>query len=368
MTPSFWPTPQDYNEVIQNPSVCMSDADLKRGVVETNALGLPKSITGAFASVYKIIDGDETWAVRCFLSNRPAQHERYEEVSKFVLMDDLACTIDFEYIDQGIKIRNEWFPLLRMPWVHGDTLDRFILKNFKNTEVMKQLLIDFHSMMVDLKRAGIGHGDLQHGNIIVSPDGLRLVDYDALFVPALLGKGSLELGHPSYQHPDRNAHHYDKNVDNFSAWLIHSAILAIAVDPALYIKHCNGDDSLLFRRADLADPEKSQLFAELLSHPSEHIRNATQLINRMLWAAPHAVPMLGCSEEVLQRLPQFKPEPKATVGDSSARDAARLEQLNAQVSNCIDLRCSKNSEGTGSANSERARKQRRYARRGSSEF
>jgi hypothetical protein len=336
MSPSFWPTPQDYNEAVQNPAVCMSDPDLKNGLVVTNAIGLPRAMTGAFASVYKIQNNDKDWAVRCFLSNRLAQHDRYEQVSKFVLMDDLECTIDFHYVEEGIKIRGEWFPLLKMPWVEGDTLDRYILKNYKNTEVMKQLLSDFHQMMADLERAQIGHGDLQHGNIIVTTEGLRLVDYDALFVPALAGKNSLELGHPNYQHPERTASHYDKDVDNFSAWLIHTALLAIAIDSALYEKYCDGDDSLLFRRTDLADPEKSELFDELISHPSAHIKEAATLIKRMLWAAPDQIPILDAQPEEIARLPNIESERQTGESPEPLTEeqvAAKIERYRENLQN-----------------------------------
>ncbi len=308
MTPSFWPTPQDYNESIQSPHIFIGDAELASGIVETNALGLPKSMTGAFASVYKITVGKSAWAVRCFLVNRVEQRERYQKVSEFVLIDDLECTIDFHYLENGIKIKGEWFPLVKMPWVEGDTLDQYVLRNYQNTETMRSLLVQFHGMMDDLKRAGISHGDLQHGNILVTTDGLRLVDYDALFVPALAGKQSLELGHPNYQHPSRNSKHYDKDVDNFSAWLLHTAILSIAIDPVLYEEYCDGDDSLLFRRSDLANPEESKLFTALLNHSSSHITEAAMLIQKMLWADPGKIPALNAPESILASLPHSREE------------------------------------------------------------
>lgn len=319
MTNTFWPTPQEYNEAIQNPSVCIADADLAAGTVETNQLGLPKSMSGAFASVYKITTSGKAWAVRCFLSYRKEQQERYRHISEFVLMDDLECTIDFHYIENGIKIRNEWFPILKMPWVEGDTLDRYVLKNYKNTELMKTLLSDFHSMMAELARAQISHGDLQHGNILVSPDGLRLVDYDALFVPALAGKKSLEVGHPSFQHPERTAKHYNKDVDNFSAWLIHTGLMAIAIDSELYEKYCNGDDNLLFRRGDLSDPEASELFNSLSTHTSENIKAATHLIRRMLWSAPIDVPRLNAPAEELERLAHAKTDKVVGENEDESR-------------------------------------------------
>lgn len=307
-TTNFWPTPQDYNEAVQNPHTCFADPDLKNGTIETNMLGLPRAMTGAFASVYKLTHNGKSWAVRCFLTSRLDQKDRYKHISDFVLFDSLDCTIDFHYVEKGIQVKGVWYPCLKMPWVEGQTLDQYVNKNFKDSSAMKKLLEDFHKMVDEMECAGIGHGDLQHGNVIVTNEGLRLVDYDALFVPALLGRTSLELGHPNYQHPDRNEYFYDPDVDNFSCWLISKSLLIIAIDPTVYENHLGGDDCLLFKRTDLAKPEESQLFRILLEHSSEVIRDSASLIMRMLWAAPTAIPILDCPPELLQLLPTFRNE------------------------------------------------------------
>ncbi|MBZ0186335.1 MAG: hypothetical protein K8F91_08820, partial [Candidatus Obscuribacterales bacterium] len=220
-----WPTPQQYNEAIQNPRFCFSDAELRRGKAEENSLGLPRSMTGAFASVYKVVSDEAAWAVRCFLARRDEQEERYEAISKFVSFDNLDCTIPFYYLNQGIKVDNSWFPILKMSWVEGSTLGQFVEAHYKESERMSWLRKNFQSMVAEIEAGGIAHGDLQHGNIIITGDGLRLVDYDALFVPELLGKQNLELGHANYQHPLRIACHYDCDVDNFSCWLIDLSLL-----------------------------------------------------------------------------------------------------------------------------------------------
>lgn len=320
MTTNVWPTPQDYNEAIQNPAACFSDPDLKNGTVHTNALGLPRAMTGAFASVYKVVNANKSWAVRCFLTSRLDQKDRYKHISDFVLFDNLECTIDFHYVEEGIKVKGNWYPCLKMPWVEGDTLDQFLAKNYNTPGKMKELLEEFHKLVDELECAGIGHGDLQHGNIIVTDEGLRLVDYDALFVPALLGRKSLEFGHPNYQHPDRNEDHFDPDVDNFSCWLIHTSLLALAIDPGLYDAHNGGDDCILFKRTDLARPEDSTLFNVLLNHHSQNIRNSAALLKRMLWATPLTIPILDCPEEAFTLLPTVK-------GGSSELPASQLRPL-----------------------------------------
>ena len=329
-TTNFWPTPQDYNEAVQNPHICFADPDLKNGRIETNMLGLPRAMTGAFASVYKLTNSDKSWAVRCFLTSRLDQKDRYKHISDFVLFDKLDCTIDFHYVEKGIQVKGVWYPCLKMPWVEGQTLDQYVNKHYKDSAAMKKLLEDFHKMVDEMECAGIGHGDLQHGNVIVTNDGLRLVDYDALFVPALLGRTSLELGHPNYQHPDRTEHFYDPDVDNFSCWLISKSLLIIAIDPTIYENYLGGDDCLLFKRTDLAKPEESPLFKILLEHSSEVIRESARLIMRMLWAAPTAIPILDCPAELLEHLPKVRSEIRIDISTAAAPQSAQVIAANTQ--------------------------------------
>jgi hypothetical protein len=326
MATNFWPTPQDYNEAVQNPHACFADPDLKDGIIATNMLGLPRSMTGAFASVYKITTADKAWAVRCFLTSRLDQKDRYKHISDFVLFDSLDFTIDFHYVEKGINVKGQWYPCLKMPWVEGETLDQWLAKNYKDAIAMKNLLAEFHKLVDGMECAGIGHGDLQHGNVIVTKDGLRLVDYDALFVPALLGRKSLELGHPNYQHPERNEHHYDPDVDNFSCWLISLSLIILAIDPKLYDDHFGGDDCLLFKRTDLQNPADSKLFKTLKQHDSERIRESAHLLERMLWAAPTAIPILDCPPEHLDLLPQFKMEHAPLISGAGAGMNCRVAE------------------------------------------
>jgi hypothetical protein len=319
-----WPTPQEYNEAIQTPQLCFSDPDLKKTKIALNAMGLPKSASGAFASVYKATNGTTSWAVRCFLTHRPEQSTRYKHISDFVLFDNLDATVDFHYLEEGVQVKGHWYPCLKMVWVDGPTLDQYIEANYKDSIKMTELLKSFHQMVGELEGAGIGHGDLQHGNIIVAANGLRLVDYDALFVPALTGLKSLEFGHPNYQHPQRTETDYNPDIDHFSCWLIHVSLLAIAIDPTLYRKLGGGDEALLFKRKDLEDPENSQVFNTLLAHESDHINSTARLLKRMLWAAPNAIPYLGAPAEVLDDLPKEKPHKVLAVSgaNTSAGDPA----------------------------------------------
>lgn len=288
----WWPSPQDYNEAIQNPHHVLSDEELKNATVAIDNLGLPRPTTGAFASVYRVSTSDRGIALRCFLRDIAGQQERYELISKFVQNDDLPYTVSFDFIKDGIKVNGRWHPILKMDWVDGVTLDSFVRAHHSDSAKIAQLSETFMQMCRDLQDAGIAHGDLQHGNILICNDELRLVDYDGMFVPQMHGLQSNELGHPNYQHPQRSGEHFGAYLDNFSAWVIYGSLRCLALDPSLFEVLNAGDDCLLFRKGDFADPLHSDAFFSLENHENLHVVSIAQFIRSLLLEEPHEVPFL----------------------------------------------------------------------------
>lgn len=298
-----WPTPQDYNEAIQNPSHNFGDEELRTGSPALDALGLPRPITGAFASVYKVDCPGRSVAVRCFLRRVPDQQERYRLVSDFVLNDKLPYTVDFAFIDKGIKVSGAWFPVLKMEWVDGILLSEYVEHHLENSEKLFALADGIEKMLADLKDDGIAHGDLQHGNIMLSSDELRLVDYDGMFVPRLAGFKARELGHRNYQHPERAVRHFGPFLDNFSAWILLSSIRAAAIDPFLWLELEAGDESLLFREQDFKDPLRSPAFHLLESHGDARVRKEARIVRSLLALPPDMVPPPGAIVDSPEDLP-----------------------------------------------------------------
>lgn len=278
-----WPSPQDYNEAVQNLSTCFFDPDLKSGEAELDSLGIPRPASGAFASVYKVQSNTRTFAVRCFLHNVRDSAKRYQLISDFVMNDQLPYTVSFEYQEKGVLVRGEWYPILKMDWVEGKTLDSYVEANMHQEDRMASLLAQFQQMCYDLEDAGIAHGDLQHGNIMVTKNGeLRLVDYDGMFVPSMQGWKSNELGHRNYQHPKRDAAHFGAYLDTFAKWSIFVSLSAVVERPSLY-KDCKaGGDSLLLRRDDYLKPEQSRSLKLLIRDGSPSLVRAVKCL---LWLA-----------------------------------------------------------------------------------
>jgi tRNA A-37 threonylcarbamoyl transferase component Bud32 len=298
-----WPTPQDYNEAIQMPALSFADDELRRGQPELGVLGMPRPISGAFASVYRMHCPYRDWAVRCFLRNVHDQYERYQQISRYLSRHGTAYTVGFQYLPRGIAVRDTIFPLLKMQWVDGRGLDQYMNEYSANPQKMYLLAENFRRMMATLWGTGVAHGDLQHGNIIVVNDDLRLVDYDGMFVPDLRGQIANELGHPNYQHPMRGAQHFENYLDNFSAWTIYASMACLSVDRTLWQQLSGGDECLLFRAADFANPLNSYVFSVMEYHDSEYVRTMGRLIRSFLRYRPENVPRLDDHVSPLEDLP-----------------------------------------------------------------
>lgn len=291
-----WPSPQDYNEAMQNPAINLSAPELKVGKTGLNKLGLPKSITGAFASVYYLDCPKQDFAVRCFLHNIADQKERYAKISDCLNKIALPIMADFDYLDKGILTRGRWYPILKMDWVDGQNLIEYIGRNIDNAKVLKQLRLWLRQARHTLKEHGIAHGDLQHGNVLVGSDSIKLVDYDGMFVPELAGQMSNELGHRNYQHPGRKKEDFGPYLDNFSAWLIDTCLYVLERDPRVWLTLHAGEDCLLFREKDLQDPYSSFAFHELESHPNPEIRERVKLLRSFLLLPVDQVPDINAED------------------------------------------------------------------------
>jgi serine/threonine protein kinase len=290
-----WPTPQDYNEALQNPKLSFSDPELVSGKPALTTLGLPKPMTGAFASVYRMNCKDRDWAVRCFLRNFPDQHERYEKIEDHIVASKLPFTVGFDYIVDGLQVHGQRFPILKMEWAEGQQLDQFIDHNLHNPAVLRDTADRWKDMLRDLKASGIAHCDLQHGNILIDNKNFELVDYDGMYVPALAGHVSNELGHRNYQHPGRTKDHFGLYLDNFPGWLVYTCLICLSIDPALWKQLKGGDECLLFRQHDLTDPTHSRAFSILEHHQSSEIRKLARLLRSFLGFSIEAVPDLDAN-------------------------------------------------------------------------
>lgn len=212
-----YPTPQEFNEALQHPFTSLADEELRSCVVKSDVLGLPRPITGGFASVYEVQVENRKFGVRCFL-RQSSQSEQYEIVADALKKLEHPSLVAFEYQKKGIRCGANWFPILKMDWAEGVTLDQYVEQNIFDSKKLNTLADRFLLLCKSLNKAGIAHGDLQHGNISVDANGnIKLVDYDSLIIQGKSSSVALELGHRNYQHPLRTAADNDLSADFFRA-------------------------------------------------------------------------------------------------------------------------------------------------------
>jgi uncharacterized protein YjbI with pentapeptide repeats len=269
-----WPLNIDFTIAVQNPQLCFADPDLKQSSTSKNSRGRVLLWSGNFATVYKLTKGDRSWAVRCFTRIPQSDvQQRYKLISEYLSQHQIPYLVDFEFLTQGILVKGEWYPILKMDWVNGSEIDRYIGEYIDNSQVLLRLDQQLKQLQKDLQQVGIAHGDLQHGNIMVDDQGeLKLVDYDGMYVPALRGTPPLEVGHPNYQPPMRSLNDFGDRLDEFSFEVISLSLRALASQPNLWETFHEDNKNLIFRQNDFQEPELSPVFQSIANIPDDETR------------------------------------------------------------------------------------------------
>ena len=287
-----WPSIGDFTAAIQNPAICFDDPDLKAGQVELNSGRRPLVYSGAFAAVYPVSVGDSKFAVRCFTREVIDQKERYEHLTDYLRGIMPPGFVRFKFLERGILVQGKWYPIVRMDWVDGEPLSKYVDSNRKNSGALRDVAASWLGVAGALQGKNIAHNDLQHGNVMVQSDAsIRLVDYDGIFLPHNKGKRSPETGHHNFQHPSRTADDYDEHIDNFPAIVIYLSLLALAADPGLWQDFHNADN-LIFTKADYADPANSECFRALKNSPSSTVKNLAHYLEKCCARPLERIPYL----------------------------------------------------------------------------
>jgi hypothetical protein len=276
-----WPTANEYFEAIRHPPRRFCRPDLKRGQAAQDDCGKPVFRQGKSCDVYELrgAGGADGYAVGCFTREPVGVARRFQIINEHFQDHPLAALVHTEFVEQGIAIRGRWFPITVAHWQQGLPLREYVRQYLDHDSELRLVADGVIRLGLDLERAEAAHGNLCGETVLVEPSpgggplGLRLVDYDGIYVPGLAGQTPEELGHVDFQHPARAGQKtYDAGVDRFSLLVLVTALHALAINGrVLWDRHDNGEN-LLFTESDFQEPAGSALLRELWHSESKTLR------------------------------------------------------------------------------------------------
>lgn len=239
----------------------------------------PEQYPGGFSIVFPFTNGRDKKALRIWHKEIPEIKKRTAQISSYLSQNtQLDYFIDYEYINNAIRFASGIkLDAVLMDWGDGltlkDYIDNIVHSNTdsktKTSEII-ELAKSFYALFADLHKVHISHGDLQHGNILVSDSKrIKLIDYDSLFVPTMGNKiTQVTSGLSGYQHPARSSSAYatEKN-DYFSELIIITSLIYISEDINVWddLSVMDDDYSLLFNAKDYRDFKNSIVFKRGIS-------------------------------------------------------------------------------------------------------
>jgi hypothetical protein len=226
--------------------------------------------SGSHAAIFKVGINNEHFALRVFFN--PSR----EEERRSTLISQRLSQLDNKYLVKSVFYQ---IAFSLMSWVGGARLDSFISEMIATVPkdqliiVLRKIQNQIRGISEFLESNSIGHGDIQCGNIMVVGDcynlQLKLIDYDAMFVPEFAGHNSSEPGVLDFQHPNRVKSDFSSTMDRFSFWVMVTALEALIWDINLWKSTVHGgfnnDSNMLFTRKDFQNPQASRLFSVLLN-------------------------------------------------------------------------------------------------------
>ena len=236
----------------------------------------PVMSVGNFAVVFKMKDktNGRLYAVKCFIKDQEGRAERYAKISEELQYVSSPYLINVQYLERELFVETKncaekEFPVLKMDWIDGKTLDAYILTHIHNKYAMQMLFFRFCKMGAWLLTQSFAHGDLKPDNIIVRKDGtMVLVDYDGMYVQTMDGEKATEIGSTDFRHPLRTDKNFNEHIDDFAIASIALSLKTIALDPVLY-KTYSAADRLIFSASDYNDIGQSAAMKAIMPLASD---------------------------------------------------------------------------------------------------
>lgn len=213
---------------------------------------MPVMASGARATVVKGTVRGRTVGLKMFSADPGEMATGYRSLHEHRMSSPCRALVEAQWEERAIYLDGRSYPGVIMDWQEGSLLDGFLDHFVGQSSAVLSLAQSWENLARELSAAQIAHGDLQHGNIIVTADQrVQLIDLDSVWVPGL-HRAAPEVGLPAYQHPKRSKSDWGPDVDAFSVLLVAASLRALAVRPNLW--RLNDQTNLIFSKESLADP------------------------------------------------------------------------------------------------------------------
>jgi serine/threonine protein kinase len=279
-----YPSRTDIVTAMRNPQVSFKANELIGGSVIRIGSRIIQ-YAGGYTTVFPFYTREsKKVAVRCWIADIGDAKKRCQEISIYLNTLNNPYFCNFKYLDDAILISGSIYPVVIMDWANGKPLKEYINDNrYSFKTILPKIASNFKQMVKYFHEENIAHGDLQHGNILVTEDcSLIIIDYDSMFVKPLEGMSDAIKGLPGYQHPSRNKNKFiNHKLDYFSELVIYLSLLAFEQYSNLWDKYYETED-LLFSKDDFHDPTNSQIINTLLLSENQNIKELTQQLIEQL--------------------------------------------------------------------------------------
>ena len=241
-------------------------------VIESDKKGFLFCLSGGFNLVYKYLTVQkQTKALRInFTGNFDAVFLRIAKIADYLKHKDLPYFVDFTYYEKALFIKGQDWSAITMEWREGLLLKDYLKAHLQQPQKIAALAEAFKTMIETLHKHQIAHGDLQHGNILVHPNGnISLLDYDSVIIPEFVDSQETITGLRTYQHPQRflktnnNSH---LKIDFFSELVIYASLVVLSKQPELFNSMAlDKTEGLLFTEADFKDIGKAAVTKDIVA-------------------------------------------------------------------------------------------------------
>lgn len=298
--PAAWPTATEYLRSVRAAPRPLAGTDLR------DATAGPATASGRNAVVVELDHEGAGLALRCFTRASAYAAQRYRAVAALLRRAGCAAVVPARWVESAVEVGGLRWPAVVMPWAPGVPLDTAVATLLDRPDELQRLAGTWLETARSLAAAGLAHGDLQCGNVLVDgPGAVHLVDLDGFHLPEV-GRPPPEFGHPDFQHPRRSARDWGPDMDGFSVLVVLLGLRALAADPDLWRFH--SEENLVLSRADFARPGRTPIWARLRTCADPEVVRLTEAL-----ACACRAPVPPSTHEVLALL---RPPGPVPVGDT----------------------------------------------------